>query len=145
VVAVSTAVQKIAVRYLRSGLACALDDRNHIIRRHWPSDPLQLELADRLDLHHVLDLGQHSAAADEYLPWLRFVTQPRCNIGYRTDSCVVEPTLEADGAKRREAVPISARFRGGVPPVLTPAQSEVAIAVRNLWVICHARTGSDWS
>ena len=29
---------------------------NHIIRRQRPPDPLQLELADRLDLHGVLDL-----------------------------------------------------------------------------------------
>ena len=40
---------------------------------------------------------------------------------------------------------VSSRFRGGVPPVLIPAQSEVAIAVRNLWATCRARTGSDWS
>jgi hypothetical protein len=44
---------------------------DHIVRRHWPSDPVQLELAERLDPHGVLDLRQH-AGADQYLPRLGF-------------------------------------------------------------------------
>jgi hypothetical protein len=46
---------------------------NHIISRQRPPDPLQLELTNRLDLHGVLDLRQHSRA-DEYLPRLGLVT-----------------------------------------------------------------------
>jgi hypothetical protein len=45
---------------------------NHIIRRQRPPDPLQLELADRLDLHRILNLHQHSRT-DEDLSGLRLV------------------------------------------------------------------------
>ena len=34
----------------------------NVVRRQRPPDPLQLELADWLDLHGVLDLRQHSWA-----------------------------------------------------------------------------------
>jgi hypothetical protein len=47
----------------------------------------------------VLDLHQHSRA-DEDLTRLGLIVQPRGDVGYRADSGVVEPTLEADGAER---------------------------------------------
>jgi hypothetical protein len=46
--------------------------RNDVVRRQRPPDPLQLELTDRLDLHGILDLHQHSRA-DQDLPWLGFI------------------------------------------------------------------------
>ena len=76
---------------------------DHIIRRQRPPDPLQLELTDRLDAHGVLDLHQHSRA-DEDLPRLGFIAQPRGDVGYRADSGIIEASLEADGAERGEAV-----------------------------------------
>ena len=40
---------------------------HHIVRRQWPPDALQLELAHGLDFHGVLDRYQHTGA-DQYLP-----------------------------------------------------------------------------
>jgi hypothetical protein len=40
-------------------LACWRTYPEHVVRRQWPPDPLQLEFTDRLDLHGVLDLRQH--------------------------------------------------------------------------------------
>ena len=76
---------------------------NHIVRRQRPPDPLQLELAHRLDLHGVLDLRQHPRT-DEDLSRLGFIAKARGDIGYRPDGGIVEAALEADGAERSEAV-----------------------------------------
>ena len=76
---------------------------NHIVRRQWPPDPLQLELADWLDLHGVLDLRQHTRT-NEDLPRLGFIAEARGNVGYRPDGGIVEAALEADRAERSEAV-----------------------------------------
>src|SRR5262249_36279993 len=73
------------------------DCANHVVRRQRPPDPFQLELADWLDLHGVLDLRQ-DARADEDLPWLGFVAKARGNVGHCTDGGIVEPALEADSA-----------------------------------------------
>ena len=73
----------------------------HIISRQRPPDPLQLELADRLNRHGVLDLCQHPRT-DEDLPRLGFVAEPRRDVGYGPYSGLVEAPLEADGAERSE-------------------------------------------
>ena len=86
-----------------SGVALLLHGSDHIVRRQRPPDPLQLELADWLDLHSVLDFRQHPRT-NEDLSWLGFIAKPRGNIGYRADSGIVEATLEADGAEGGEAV-----------------------------------------
>ena len=75
----------------------------HIVSRQRSPDPLQLELTDGLDLHGILDLRQHPRTNQD-LPWLRFIAEPRGNIGHRPDSGIVEAALEADGAKRSKAV-----------------------------------------
>ena len=72
---------------------------DYIVSRQRPPDPLQLELTHRLDLHGVLDLRQH-AGADEDLSWLGLIAKARGDIRNGADSGVVEPALEADGAKR---------------------------------------------
>ena len=89
-------VARIGVRSLRHGA-------DHIVRRQRSPDPLQRELTHRLDLHGVLDLRQHSRA-DEDLPRLGFIAQPRGDIGYRPDGGIIEAPLEADGAERGKAV-----------------------------------------
>ena len=71
----------------------------HIVRRQRPPDPLQLELAYGIDFHGVLDFRQHSRA-DEDLPWLGFIAEPRGNIGYRPDGGIVEASFKPDGAER---------------------------------------------
>ena len=76
---------------------------DHIIRRERPPDPLQLELADWLDLHGVFDLRQHSRA-DEDLPRLGLVAEARGDIGHCADGGIVEASFKADGAERSEAV-----------------------------------------
>ena len=76
---------------------------HHIVRRKRPPDPLQLELADWLDLHGILDLHQH-ARANENLTGLGLVAKPRGDVRHRANGGVVEPALEADGAERGEAV-----------------------------------------
>jgi hypothetical protein len=80
-----------------------LQNRQHIIRRQRPPDPLQLELADWLDLDGVLDLRQHTRTNQD-LSRLGFIAKPRGNIGHRPDGRVIEAPLEADGAERSEAV-----------------------------------------
>src|SRR6516164_7107854 len=57
---------------------CSQTYSNHVVRRQEPPDPLQLELTDRLDLHVVLDLHQHSRTNKD-LPRLGFITQPGSN------------------------------------------------------------------
>ena len=62
---------------------------DHVIRRRRPPDPLQLELADWLDLYGVLNLHQYSRA-DEDLSGVGLVAQPRSDVGYRANGGVVE-------------------------------------------------------
>jgi hypothetical protein len=88
---------------------------NHIVSRQRSPDPLQLELTHCLDLDGILDLRQHSRA-DEDLPRLRFIAQPRGNVGYRADGGIIEASLEADGAKRGEAVRDTDAKANVVPP-----------------------------
>jgi hypothetical protein len=76
---------------------------DHIISRQRPPDRLQLELTDRLDLHGILDLHQHSRT-DEDLPWLGLVAKPRGDVGDRANGGIVEAAFKADGAERGEAV-----------------------------------------
>src|ERR1700735_2230432 len=76
---------------------------NHIVRRQWPPDPLQLELADWLDLHGVLDLSQDTRT-NEDLPRLGFIAEARGHVRYRPDGGIVEAALEADSAQRSEAM-----------------------------------------
>src|SRR5262249_22194307 len=73
----------------------------HVIRRQRSPDPLQRELTDWLDLYDMLDGHQHTRA-DQDLPRLGLIAQPRRR--YCPDSGVVEPPLEANGAKRSKAV-----------------------------------------
>src|SRR5262249_53941357 len=75
----------------------------YIVRCQWPPDPLQLELADRLDCDGVLDLRQH-ARTNEYLSGLGLIAQPRGDVGDSANGGIVEPPLEANSAERREAV-----------------------------------------
>ena len=56
---------------MRGSSICGRDG-DYIVRRQGPPDPLQLELADRLDLHGVLDLRQHPRTNQD-LPRLRFI------------------------------------------------------------------------
>ena len=74
---------------------------HHIVRRKRPPDPLQLELADWLDLHGILDLHQH-ARANENLTGLGLVAKPRGDVGYGSYSGIVKPSLEPNGAERRK-------------------------------------------
>ena len=76
---------------------------DHIVSRQRAPDPLQLELADRLDLDGVLDVHQHSRT-DEDLSGLCLVAKARGDIGYRPDGRVIEAPLEADCAERGKAV-----------------------------------------
>ena len=91
---------------------------DHIVRRQRPPDPLQLELTDWLDLHGVLDLRQHSRA-DEDLPRLGFIAEPRGDVGHRPDGGIVEASLEADRAERSEAVR-NADAEANLVPEATP-------------------------
>ena len=77
--------------------------RDDVISCQWPPDPLQLELADRLDCHCVLDLHQH-AGADEDLSRLCLIAQSRGDVGHSPYRGVVETPLEPDGAEHSEAV-----------------------------------------
>jgi hypothetical protein len=105
-----------------------LDDRNHIVRRQRPPDPLQLELADWLDLDGLLDCHQHTRA-DKDLSWLGFVAQSRGDVRNGPNGSVVEPALEADGAEGGEAVrDADAEFRElmRICPGLASSQSREA-------------------
>ena len=52
---------------------------NHIIRRQRSPDPLQLKLTDRLNLHDILDLHQHSRT-DEDLTRFGLIAEPRGDV-----------------------------------------------------------------
>src|SRR5579863_177065 len=75
----------------------------HIVSRQRTTDPLERELAHRLDRHSVLDRHQH-AWTDEDLPRFGFIAEPRGHVGYRADSGIVEASLKADGAERGKSV-----------------------------------------
>jgi hypothetical protein len=72
---------------------------DHIIRRQRPPDPLQLGIADRLDLYGIFDLRQHSRA-DEDLPWFGLVAEPGGDVRYGPDGRIVEASFKPDGAER---------------------------------------------
>ena len=91
---------------------------NHIVCRQRPPDPLQLELADRLDLHDVLDLRQHPRT-DKDLTGLGLIAKTRGNVGYRPDGGIVKSALEADGAERSKAVR-NADTEANLMPQATP-------------------------
>ena len=99
---------------------------HHIVRRQWPPDPLQLELAHGLDLHGVLDLHQHTGA-DQDLPRLCLIAEPRGHIGNGPDGGIVEATLETDGAERGEAVR-DADAEANIVPEPTPLAVKAPIA-----------------
>ena len=86
------------IAFVRCGSLGGLRSGQYIVRRQRPPDPLQLELTDRLDLHGVLDLHQHSRT-DEDLSGLRLIAQSRGNVRHGPDSGVVEPAFKADSAK----------------------------------------------
>jgi hypothetical protein len=102
----------------------------HVVGRQRPPDPLQLELTDRLDLHGIFDLHQHSRT-DEDLTGLGFVAKPRGDVGNRSDSSIVEPALEADCAERSKAVRYAAR-RLQVA-VKAPIASRTSSAISTAW------------
>jgi hypothetical protein len=78
-------------------------DGDHIVSRQRPPDPLQIELADRLDLHGVLDFRQHPRT-DEDLSRLGFVAEPGGDVRYRADGGIVEPAFKPNGAERSKAM-----------------------------------------
>src|SRR5580704_13595412 len=87
----------------------------HIISRKWPPDPLQLELTDRLDLHGVLDLRQHSRA-DEDLTRLGFVAKTGGHVRHRADGGIIEAPLITNRAERGKAV----RYTDAEAKVMSP-------------------------
>ena len=91
------------IAFVRCGSLGGLRSGQYIVRRQRPPDPLQLELTDRLDLHGVLDLHQHSRT-DEDLSGLRLIAQSRGNVRHGPNSGVVEPAFKADSAERSEVV-----------------------------------------
>ena len=101
----------VAPSRIRQCLRCRLDrcpqalgyGSYHIIRRQGPPDPLQLELTNRLDLHGVLDLRQHSRA-DQNLPRLGFIAKARGHVRHRPDGGIIEAPLITNGAERSKAV-----------------------------------------
>jgi hypothetical protein len=88
---------------------------NHIVRRQWPPDPLQLELAHGLDLHGVLDLRQYSRA-DEDLTRVGLIAKARGNIGYGPDSGIIEPPFKSNGAERGKPVRYADAEANVMPP-----------------------------
>jgi hypothetical protein len=79
-----------------------LHSADDIVSRQRPPDPLQLELADRLDFHGMLDLHQNSRA-DEDLSWLGLIAKTGGHVRHRTDG-IVEASFKTDGAERSKAV-----------------------------------------
>src|SRR5207249_1892428 len=75
----------------------------HVEGRHRPREAAERQLAERLDLHQVLDRGVEPAR-DEDLAAARLAAQPRGEVGHGADRPVVPAPLEADGAERRVAL-----------------------------------------
>ena len=70
-------------------------DGEHIVRGYWSADALQFKFANRLDRDGVLDRHQDTRA-DQNLPWLGLVAKPRCDIGYRSNRGIIEPSFESN-------------------------------------------------
>ena len=79
------------------------DGGNDIVRRHRRPDPLQLELADWLDLHGVTDLCQYPRT-NEDLSWLGLIAKPGGDVRNGPDGGIVKSALEADSPKRSKPV-----------------------------------------
>ena len=75
----------------------------HVVSRQWPSDALQLELADWLDFDGILYGHQHTRA-DENLSRLCLIAEPLGDVRDRSDSGVVEAPLKANCAERGKSV-----------------------------------------
>jgi len=96
-------------------LACRWTYSDHIVRRQWPPDPLQLELAQWLDPYGLLDLCEHARTYQD-LSRLGFIAEPRGDIGHGPDGGIVEAALKADSAKRSKAVRYADAKANVVPP-----------------------------
>jgi hypothetical protein len=125
------------IAFVRCGSLGGLRSGQYIVRRQRPPDPLQLELTDRLDLHGVLDLHQHSRT-DEDLSGLRLIAQSRGNVRHGPDSGVVEPAFKADSAERSEAVRYADAEANLMPKaaprvVKAPMASRTSSAMSTAW------------
>ena len=87
----------------------------HIVCRQRSPYPLERKLTHWLDLHGIFNFRQHPRT-DQDLPRLRFIAEPRSNVGYRPDGGIVEASFKSDGAERGEAV----RYADAEANVVTP-------------------------
>ena len=65
-------------------------------------DALECKIASWFDGHGIFD-RHHDSRTNQDLSGLGFVAKSRCDIGYRSDSGIVETSLKANGAERRES------------------------------------------
>src|SRR5262249_55653662 len=83
-------------------LICSLTVED-VVSRQRAANALKCKIADRFN-RYVLLYGHQHAGANQDLSGLGFVAQPRCNIGYRSDSSIIEAPLKADSAERRKSM-----------------------------------------
>src|SRR4029077_13652072 len=71
----------------------------NIVRRQRTPNPLECELTHRLNRYRILDRHEN-ARTDQDLTGLSLVAKTRSDVGYRSDSGIVEPSFKSDSAKR---------------------------------------------
>src|SRR5262245_6382273 len=77
-------------------LICSLSVED-VVSRERAANALKGKIADRFNGYFLFNCHQ-DAGANQDLSGLCLVTKPRCNIGYRSDSGIIEAPLETDGA-----------------------------------------------
>src|SRR5262249_14330624 len=71
----------------------------NVVRHHGAANALERKFADRFDRYGLVN-RQPNARADEDLTRLGFIAKPRGDIGYCSDSGVVEPAFKANRSER---------------------------------------------
>jgi hypothetical protein len=66
-------------------------------------EALECKIANWFDGHGIFD-RHHDPRTNQDLSGLGFIAKPRCDIGYRSDGGIIETSLKANGAERRESV-----------------------------------------
>ena len=69
----------------------------HVVSRQGTPNTLERKFTNRFNRHSVFNRHQNTGT-DQNLTGLGFVAEPGCDIGYRPDGCVIEASLEANGA-----------------------------------------------
>src|SRR6187399_28694 len=98
----ATGQKRISICFLRRPSIWRFSSE-HVVSRQRAANALECKIADRFNYYVLLDCHQ-DARANQNLPGLGFVAEPRCDVGYRSDGGIIETSLKTDSAERCKSV-----------------------------------------